>query len=40
MFGQVTKGMDVVDQIVNAPRDGRDLPNEPVAMTTVTISED
>ena len=40
LFGQVTKGMDVVDQIVNAPRDGRDLPNEPVAMTSVTISED
>src|SRR6188472_829572 len=40
LFGQVTKGMDVVDQIVNAPRDGRVLPNEPVAMTSVTISED
>jgi cyclophilin family peptidyl-prolyl cis-trans isomerase len=40
LFGLVTKGMDVVDQIVNAPRDGRDLPNEPVAMTSVTIRED
>jgi cyclophilin family peptidyl-prolyl cis-trans isomerase len=40
LFGQVTKGMDVVDMIVNAPRDGRDLPTEPVAMTSVTISED
>ena len=40
LFGQVTKGMDVVDQIVNAPRDSRDLPNEPVAMKSVTISED
>ena len=40
LFGQVSKGMDVVDQIVNAPRDGRDLPNEPVAMSSVTISED
>jgi cyclophilin family peptidyl-prolyl cis-trans isomerase len=37
LFGQVTKGMDVVDQIVNAPRNTRDLPNEPVAMTSVTI---
>jgi len=37
LFGQVTKGMDVVDQIVNAPRNSRDLPNEPVAMTSVTI---
>ena len=25
--------MDVVDAIVGAPRDGRDLPNDPVAMT-------
>ena len=40
LFGQVTKGMDVVDQIVGAPRDGRDLPNEPVAMTAVTIQDD
>src|SRR3954452_13002733 len=40
IFGQVTKGMDVVDKIVNAPRNGRDLPDSPVAMTTVTIVED
>jgi cyclophilin family peptidyl-prolyl cis-trans isomerase len=40
IFGQVTKGMDVVDQIVSAPRNGRDLPDKPVAMTSVTISED
>jgi len=38
LFGQVTRGMDVVDKIVTAPRDGRDLPNEPVAMTSVTIN--
>ena len=37
LFGQVTKGLDVVDRIVSAPRDARDLPNEPVAMTSVTI---
>ena len=37
LFGQVTKGMDVVDQIVGAPRDGKDLPDSPVAMTSVTI---
>ena len=37
LFGQVTRGMDVVDKIVTAPRDGRDLPDEPVAMKTVTI---
>jgi cyclophilin family peptidyl-prolyl cis-trans isomerase len=40
LFGQVTKGMDVVDKIVSAPRDGRDLPEQPVAMTSVTITED
>ena len=40
LFGQVTKGLDVVDKIVSAPRDSRDLPNQPVAMTAVTIHED
>ena len=29
LFGQVTKGMDVVDKIVNAPRNSRDLPDSP-----------
>src|SRR5207244_248574 len=40
LFGQVTKGMDVVDAIVSAPRDGRDLPNDPVAITGVTIRDE
>lgn len=40
LFGTVTKGMDVVDQIVAAPRNSRDLPNDPVAMRSVTIQED
>jgi cyclophilin family peptidyl-prolyl cis-trans isomerase len=40
LFGMVTKGMDVVDQIVAAPRNSRDLPNDPVAMRAVTIHED
>ena len=40
IFGQVTKGMDVVDKIVNAPRNGKDMPDSPVAMTSVTIEED
>jgi peptidyl-prolyl cis-trans isomerase B (cyclophilin B) len=40
IFGQVTKGLDVVDQIANAPRNSRDLPDSPVAMTTVTIVEE
>src|SRR4051812_38182457 len=37
LFGQVTRGMDVVDKIVGAPRDNKDLPHDPVAMTSVTI---
>ncbi len=37
LFGQVTGGIDVVDAIVGAPRDGKDLPNDPVAMRSVTI---
>ena len=39
LFGQVTKGMDVVDAIVSAPRNGRDLPDDPVAITGITIHE-
>ncbi len=40
LFGQVTKGLDVVDAIATAPRNGSDLPDSPVAMTSVTILED
>jgi cyclophilin family peptidyl-prolyl cis-trans isomerase len=40
LFGQVTKGLDIVDQIANAPRNARDLPDSPVAMKTVTIFDD
>ncbi len=40
LFGQVTRGMDVVDAIVGAPRNGNDLPDNPVAMTAVTIHAD
>jgi len=40
LFGLVTKGMDVVDQIVGAPRNGRDLPDSPVAITSIAILED
>jgi cyclophilin family peptidyl-prolyl cis-trans isomerase len=39
IFGQVTAGMDVVDQLVNAPRDSHDLPNDPVAMDSVTVAD-
>ncbi len=40
LFGLVTKGLDIVDQIVSAPRNSRDLPDKPVAMTAVTIHEE
>ncbi|HLX33750.1 MAG TPA: peptidylprolyl isomerase [Candidatus Limnocylindrales bacterium] len=39
LFGQVTKGLDVVDRIVSAPRNSRDLPDDPVAITGITITE-
>lgn len=32
VFGEVAKGMEVVDKIVNLPRNSRDLPNERVEM--------
>jgi peptidyl-prolyl cis-trans isomerase B (cyclophilin B) len=31
-FGRVVRGMEVADQIVNAPRDGRDNPNDRIDM--------
>ena len=40
IFGQVTKGLDIVDQIANAPRNAQDLPDEPVAMKSVTIEDE
>jgi cyclophilin family peptidyl-prolyl cis-trans isomerase len=40
LFGQVTKGMDVVDAIVSAPRNSRDLPDQPVAITGITVRDD
>ena len=39
LFGHVTSGMDAVDAIAAAKRDGRDQPNEPTAMRKVTITE-
>jgi peptidyl-prolyl cis-trans isomerase B (cyclophilin B) len=31
-FGQVVRGMEVADKIVNAPRDGKDNPNDRIDM--------
>ena len=39
VFGKVIKGMDVVDQIVSAPRDRRDNPNERIEMKRVKIEK-
>ncbi|MBI5156172.1 peptidylprolyl isomerase [Candidatus Peregrinibacteria bacterium] len=33
IFGHVTKGLDVVDAIVNVPKDGNDKPSSPVTYT-------
>lgn len=40
LFGQVTRGLEVVDLIVAAPRNSRDLPDDPVAMMSVTILDE
>ncbi|HYM62964.1 MAG TPA: peptidylprolyl isomerase [Thermoanaerobaculia bacterium] len=37
VFGQVTKGMEVADEIVNAPCGVNDRPNQPVAIISITV---
>ena len=37
-FGKVVSGVDVADKIVNAPRDGRDNPNERIEMKVKIIN--
>ena len=39
VFGQVTKGMDVADKIVGAPRNASDRPDKPVAIEKIVIRE-
>lgn len=39
IFGEVTKGIDVVHAIANAPRNAQDKPNEEIKMTKVTVLE-
>ncbi len=39
VFGEVIKGMDVADKIVNAPKGPQDRPNNPVAIQSVTIRD-
>jgi cyclophilin family peptidyl-prolyl cis-trans isomerase len=37
-FGRVLSGMAVADQIVNAPRDGKDNPNEKIKMKVKVLN--
>ncbi|PYQ61632.1 MAG: peptidylprolyl isomerase, partial [Acidobacteria bacterium] len=39
VFGQVTKGVDVADKIVSAPRDANDRPNSPTTIEKVVIRD-
>jgi cyclophilin family peptidyl-prolyl cis-trans isomerase len=39
VFGQVTKGMDVADKIVGAPRDASDRPNSPTTIDKIVIRD-
>lgn len=39
VFGQVFEGMDVVDAICNAPRNGSDKPLEDISITGVDVVE-
>ena len=39
VFGKVTKGMDVVDAISGADRDGRDRPHDNITIDSITLSD-
>lgn len=39
VFGEVTKGMEVADKIVAAPRGANDRPNNPTTITKVVIRD-
>jgi peptidyl-prolyl cis-trans isomerase B (cyclophilin B) len=39
VFGRVTGGMDVVDAITEAPRDGRDRPHDDIVMERVEVAD-
>ncbi len=38
VFGRVTNGMDVVDRIAAADRDGRDMPTTPITIDRVELT--
>lgn len=37
VFGEVVKGMDVADKIVNSPRGPNDRPNNPTTILSITV---
>jgi cyclophilin family peptidyl-prolyl cis-trans isomerase len=37
VFGQVTKGMDIADKIVNSPKGEQDRPNNPTSIDKIVI---
>jgi cyclophilin family peptidyl-prolyl cis-trans isomerase len=39
VFGQVTKGMEVADEIVSSPRGAQDRPNSPTTIDSITIRD-
>ncbi len=39
VFGEVTKGMDVADKIVNAPKGAQDRPNTPTSIDKIVIRD-
>lgn len=39
VFGEVTKGIEVVDKIANEPRDGHDRPNKDIHMLKVRVKK-
>jgi len=39
VFGKVSEGMEIVEEISRAPRDGSDRPLSPIEMKKVTVSE-
>jgi len=39
VFGEVAKGIEVVDKIVSQPRDGNDNPNDRIEMTVDIVTE-
>jgi len=40
VFGKVTEGMEVVDEISEVPRDARDKPRDDVVIEGVALSAD